>query len=103
LPAVFEAYAVMTRHSTDTALADHLHRGQHVEHAQRHLHRFVGDLLAESADAGPIRGDIDAAELASFCLRALGAAADLRSRAAVHRVVTVTLKGLGAAGSTPAT
>jgi len=103
LPAVLEAYAMMTRHSTGAALADQLHRGQHVQQARRHLHRFVRDLLAESADAGRIRSDVEADELAHFCLHALGAAAGLRSRAAVHRLVTVTLKGLGAVSSTRTT
>jgi hypothetical protein len=34
------------------------------------------------------------AELAGYCLHALAAAASLPSRAAVHRLVTVTLAGL---------
>jgi hypothetical protein len=32
--------------------------------------------------------------LASYCLHALGAAGSLPSKAAVHRLVTVTLAGL---------
>jgi hypothetical protein len=49
---------------------------------------------------GPV---VDADELAHFCLHALGAAADLRSRAEVHRLVAVTLNGLSASRSTPPT
>jgi len=103
LPAVLESYALLTRHSHGTALAAQLHRGQHVQHAQRHLHHFVRDLIVEAAEAGRIRTDIDADELTHYCLHALGAATDLRSRTAVHRLVTVTLNGLDAAASTTAT
>lgn len=94
LPAVLETYALLTRQSHDTALAAQLHRGQHMQHAQHELHRLVHDLLTEAAKAGRIRTDVDADELAHYCLHALGAAAGLRSRAAVHRLVTVTLNGL---------
>ena len=103
LQVVLEAYAFLTRHSHDTALATQLHRGQHVQHAQRQLHHFVRDLIVEAAEAGFIRSDIDADELTHYCLHALGAAADLRSRTAVHRLVTITLNGLNAPTSTPAT
>ena len=103
LPAVLEAYAMLSRHSHDTALAAQLHRGQHVQHAQRHLHHFVHELIVEAAKAGRIRSDIDADELTHYCLHALGAAAELRSRTAVHRLVTVTLNGLGVPTSTSAT
>lgn len=103
LPAVLEAYAMLSRRSHDTALAAQLHRGQHVQHVQRHLHRFVRDLIAEAAQAGQIRSDIHADELAHYCLHALGAAGDLGSRTAVHRLVTVTLNGLGVPANTSAT
>jgi hypothetical protein len=74
-----------------------------VQRAQRHLHHFVRELIAEAAEAGRIRSDIDADELTHYCLHALGAAIDLRSRAAVHRLVTVTLNGLNAPTGTTAT
>lgn len=102
LPAVLDAYAMLTRHSHDT-LAAQLHRGQHVPHAQRQLHHFVRDLIVEAAQVGRIRSDIDADELTHHCLHALGAATDLRSRSAVHRLVTVTLNGLAVPTSTSAT
>ena len=43
------------------------------------------------------RTDIEPAELAAYCLHALSAAATLPSPAAVRRLVSVTLAGLGAA------
>jgi hypothetical protein len=41
-----------------------------------------------------VRGDVAPSELADFCLHALGAAAGLPAKAAVARLVTVTLAGL---------
>ncbi|MBA2423836.1 MAG: TetR/AcrR family transcriptional regulator, partial [Actinobacteria bacterium] len=40
------------------------------------------------------RDDVSPDELASYCLHALSAAGGLSSRAAVRRLVTVTLAGL---------
>ena len=103
LPAVLDAYAQMTRHANDTALAAQLHRGQHIQHAQRQLQQFLRDLLVEAAEAGQIRSDVDADEMALFCLNAMGAAVGLPSRAAVHRLVRLTLDGLATTDTTPAT
>lgn len=60
----------------------------------RKLHDLVRDLLADASDAGDIRRDIPPQELATFCVHALTAATDLRTKAAVHRLVEVTLDGL---------
>jgi hypothetical protein len=51
-------------------------------------------LLTECARAGDIRDDVAPGELASYCLHALGAAGSLPSKAAVRRLVSVTLAGL---------
>ena len=94
LTAVLKAFAMITQHSHDMDLATQLHRGQHIAHAEHHLHRFISGLLTDAANAGSIRNDIAPEELAHYCLHALTAAASLRSKAAVHRLVTVTLAGL---------
>jgi hypothetical protein len=60
----------------------------------RHLHAFLTGLVAEAAKAGEIRDDIDASELASYCLHALTAAQSLPSEDAARRLVTVTLDEL---------
>ena len=95
LEAVLGAYALMTYerpHGTElTAL---LHRGEHVAQAHQHLSDFIADLLAEAAKAGDIRDDVAPGELASYCLHALAAAGSLPSKAAVRRLVTVTLAGM---------
>jgi hypothetical protein len=54
----------------------------------------VTALVGDGAAAGAIRDDVAPAELASFCLHALTAAGSLASKAAVRRLVGVTLAGL---------
>jgi AcrR family transcriptional regulator len=94
LKAVLEAYALMSREHHGSELATLLHRGEHVARARQHLNSFIRDLLIELADTGDVRNDVAADELASYCLHALSAACTLPSRAAVGRLVTVTLTGL---------
>jgi AcrR family transcriptional regulator len=97
LEAVLGAYALLSHESRghhDTELAVFLHRGEHVARAQQHLSDFIRDLLSEGADTGDVRDDVAPEELASYCLHALSAAGDLSSKAAVRRLVTVTLAGL---------
>jgi AcrR family transcriptional regulator len=94
LHAVLHAYALIQHEHHGHALAALLHRGQHMVRARRQLRDFVAGLLADAATDGRVRGDISSGELADFCLHALGAAADLPSKAAVDRLVGVTLAGL---------
>jgi hypothetical protein len=51
-------------------------------------------LLVEGVGAGVVRDDVPAEELAHYCLAALSASSSLRSKAAVRRLVKVTLSGL---------
>jgi AcrR family transcriptional regulator len=69
LRAVLERYAVIRHTHPDGDLAAALHRGAHVGHAQQHLHGFLTDMLAEAAQAGDVRDDVPASELASYCLQ----------------------------------
>jgi hypothetical protein len=62
--------------------------------AQQQLRELVRDLVAGAAAAGQVRDDVAADELATFCLNALAAATSLPSKAAVRRLVQVTLAGL---------
>jgi AcrR family transcriptional regulator len=97
LEAVLEAFALISHESRghrDTELAAFLHRNEQVARAQERLRAMIRDLLTEGAEAGVIRDDVGADELASYCLHALAAASSLPSRAAVRRLVTVTLDGL---------
>jgi len=97
LEAVLEAYALISHESHGhhgTELAALLHRGEHVARAQQQLSDMIRDLLTEGAETGDIRDDVAPDELASYCLHALAAASSLPSKAAVRRLVTVTLAGL---------
>ncbi|MDQ3343656.1 MAG: TetR/AcrR family transcriptional regulator [Actinomycetota bacterium] len=94
LEAVLEAYAFIHQEHHRTELAALLHRGEHVARAQRQLGDFIRDLLTEGADGGELRDDVAPGELANYCLHALTAASSLPSKAAVRRLVAVTLAGL---------
>ncbi|MFI5907803.1 TetR/AcrR family transcriptional regulator [Dactylosporangium sp. NPDC051541] len=52
-----------------------LHRAEHLHHARRQLHAMLTDVIAAAAAAGDVRTDMPAADLATFALHALGAAA----------------------------
>jgi AcrR family transcriptional regulator len=100
LAAVLRAYADLVReHPGHSELAALVHHDTRAAHAEQPLHTFVRDLVAEAARAGEARDDVPPGELAHYCLHALGAAGGLPSKAAVRRLVGVTLTGLGTAGS----
>ena len=94
LEAVLEAYAFIAHEHHGTELAALLHRGEHVARAHQQLRDLIRDLLAEGAETGALRDDVAPDELVSYCLHALGAAGSLPSKAAVRRLVIVTLAGL---------
>lgn len=97
LEAVLEAYALVAHESQghrDTELAAFLHRDEQVPRAERKLRQMIRELLTEAAAAGALRDDVAPDELASYCLHALAAARNMQSKAAVRRLVAVTLAGL---------
>jgi AcrR family transcriptional regulator len=97
LEAVLEAYALISHESHghhNRELAAFLHRDEQVALAQHQLRDMIRDLLAEGAEAGDFRDDVSPEELATYCLHALTAAGSLASKAAVRRLVAVTLAGL---------
>jgi AcrR family transcriptional regulator len=103
LEAVLEAFAILayqSRGHEDSVLATllHQHHDRQLFGAHQHVHELFRDLLAEAANDGRIRTDVPLDELAGYCLHAASAAARLPSKAAIRRLVTVTLAGLGQAG-----
>ena len=97
LEAVLGAYALISHESRghhDTELAALMHRDEQVVRAEQQLRQMVRQLLAEAAETGDVRDDVDADELVGYCLHALTAASGLPSKAAVRRLVAVTLAGL---------
>jgi AcrR family transcriptional regulator len=94
LEGVLEAYALIAYEFHGNELSALLHRGQHVARARQQLRGLIRDLLTEAEETGDVRDDVPPDELAAYCLNALSAARTLPSKAAVQRLVTVTLAGL---------
>ncbi|MCA2243388.1 MULTISPECIES: TetR/AcrR family transcriptional regulator [Mycobacteriaceae] len=96
LTAALTAYAHIQQHSGrhDAELVRLVHADEHVDAARCELRDVVARLIADSAAAGQVRTDVDAAELATFCMHALTAAGDLRGDEAVARLVSVTMDAL---------
>lgn len=97
LRAVLEAYALMAyerREHHGTEVAALLHQGPGIAEAHRRLLELVTGLVADGAAGGALRADVPVGELAAYCLHSLGAAAGLPSKAAIRRLVAVTVTGL---------
>ena len=93
-----DAYAIICQESRgrhrDAELAALMHRDEQVVRAEQELRRMIRDLLTEAAETGEVRDDVDPDELVSYCLHALTAASRLPTKAAVRRLVAVTLAGV---------
>ncbi|MEU4478034.1 TetR/AcrR family transcriptional regulator [Micromonospora sp. NPDC023966] len=97
LEAVLHTYAHIQHHSArhhGGELATLLHRGEHVDRAQKRLRDFVQELIAEAVRDGHLRDDVAADELTTYCLHALTAAGAMPRPESIQRLVTVTLAGL---------
>ena len=97
LEAVLEAYALISHESRghrDSELAAFLHGDAQVARAEHELRRLLRRLVVDAVDSGDVRDDVAPDELVSYCLHALTAASGVPSKAAVRRLVTVTLAGL---------
>ncbi|MEU4237118.1 TetR/AcrR family transcriptional regulator [Actinoplanes sp. NPDC026619] len=97
LEAALQTYAHIQHQSARHAggeLATLLHRGEHVASAQQRLREFLESLLDRAVQAGDVRQDLTAAELAAYCLHALTAAGAIAGHDGVSRLVAVTLDGL---------
>ncbi len=97
LEGVLERFARISHEARghhDGELARFLRRDEHVTNAEDRVRQLIAELIEEGSEAGDLRNDVPPDELATYCVQALGAAASLRSRAAVRRIVNVTLSGL---------
>jgi AcrR family transcriptional regulator len=94
LSAVLEGYAFIAQQRAGSQLAALLHRDEHVVRAEAGLVELLARLVREAALEGAVRGDVGPDELGSFCVHALNAAGAARSKAAVRRVVDLTLAAL---------
>ena len=96
LRVVLETYALIQHEHHGSGLGALLHTGEHVVRAQAHLRGFITGLIAEGVEAGELRDDVAPEELAEYCVHALAAGRELSTKAAVRRLVAVTLAGLRA-------
>jgi AcrR family transcriptional regulator len=98
LKAVLRLYAgiAQARGQHAPELMTLVHRGEPAAGAQQQLIQALQALLTEAAEAGQVRSDVPVEELAGFGLHALSAARGLKSKAAVERLVDVTMAGLRA-------
>lgn len=98
LKAVLGAYALIchqiNRQDHGPEIAALLHRSEHLAAPERQLHEFTRDLITQAADSGAVRTDVNPDELAAYALNALAAAGGLKSKAAVERLVAVTISGM---------
>ncbi|WP_328518820.1 TetR/AcrR family transcriptional regulator [Kribbella sp. NBC_00359] len=88
LSDVLEAYAFICYEHPQSEPAASLHRSEHVTKAREHLIEFLAGLMTD------VRDDVPPKELAAYCVHALGAGGAVPSKAAVRRLVAVTLTGL---------
>jgi AcrR family transcriptional regulator len=75
-------------------LAGVLHRTERVQALHRQLVELVAELASAAAREGAVRDDVPAQELAAFAIHALGAADDVRTDAALKRLVDLVWSGL---------
>ncbi|PZF86159.1 TetR/AcrR family transcriptional regulator [Jiangella anatolica] len=102
LVAVLETYGSIQRHRVKahrhqphgTELAAFVHRDPQIAQAERKVQQLIRELIDEAAAAGAVRNDVDAGELADYCVGALSAASRLTSQQAVQRLVAVIMSGL---------
>lgn len=97
LRAVLEAFAFIqyNHHGGGAGNVEAMvHRGEHLALARGRLRALLADPLRAGVDIGEVRTDLPPDELAAYCLHAVTAAADLPSKAAVLRLVGLTLDSL---------
>jgi AcrR family transcriptional regulator len=94
LEAILETYARLAHADHGSELVALMSGGEHLARGFVKLKELVAEVIAQGAAAGELRDDVPPAELASFCIHALGAAGSAPSKAAVRRLVVVTIAGL---------
>ncbi len=97
LQSVLETYAFIAHESHgrhDADLAALLHRDEHVARSEHHVRDLIRALMVEAVASGDVRDDVPPDELAIYCLHAVAAARALSSKAAVRRLVDLTLTAL---------
>ena len=100
LRAVLDTYVQVQRHratderSHDSALVTFLHRPDELSTATERIRSLLTDVIADAADAGEVRTDVSAAELADYCFHAIGAAQAASTDTTARRLLTLIIDGL---------
>jgi AcrR family transcriptional regulator len=96
LEAVLTAYAGILQGTAGhgNELSAFLHSDDQVARARARLRAMIVELIETGIEAGRLRADVPAGELAEFCLSALNASRRLPSQAAARRLAAVVLAGL---------
>jgi len=98
LTKVLEAFAHMTRaaaqHSAAADLVASLHAGDRLSKPETELRELLTGLIEEGVEAGDLRDDVPATELALYCLNAAAGARYAESQAAMRRMIAVAMTGL---------
>lgn len=94
LEAVLHAYAFLSHSGHGDAQAARLHQSGHAGNARQNLQAFLAALIKEGAELAVFRTDLTPEELATFCLHALEASAELTSPEAVLRLVNLTVDAI---------
>jgi AcrR family transcriptional regulator len=96
LQAVLRRYADICRKRRrygDDELAAVLHRSTEVRKLQRQLLDLISGLTADAVEAGAVRQDVPAEELANYCVHALAAAGNSPTTA-IDRLLGVVWTGI---------
>lgn len=99
LAKVLEAFAYMTRSVSQHSAADlvaSLHADDRLSKPETKLREMLTVLIDEGVEAGELRDDVPATELALYCLNAAAGARHVQSQAAVRRMLNVAMTGLKA-------
>ncbi len=107
LAALLEAYAEVVRSRTrhgegggGVELSAFLHRPHgRARNARRRLHQLVADLIDEATANNTVGDDLNAEQLAHFCLHALEAAGEMESKSDAHRLVEIVLSAIRHGGA----
>lgn len=83
-------------HGPQGGLTTLLHGTEGVAIAHERVGALVRALVEEGVASGDVRSDVPPVELARFCLHAIGAAGEARSRPAVRRLMTTIVDALRA-------
>jgi len=94
LKAVVAKYALLQFDHRDHELASLLHAVPQINHSHDALGILIEGLIAAAIEEGTVRNDTPARELSAYTIASIGAVQQLSSKAAVNRLVSVTIDGL---------